>query len=285
MRFLGSERGQAHEGWYRLVAEHYDDLHDPGRASKAYPFLHDILRRHAPVRDVIDFACGTFALDWPLLRRGYRVVGRDRSDAMLRVARALVRRSGRPADVARGDMRTARVPGTFDAVLCLGTAFNYLTIPVDIRAALRNFHRHLRPGGILVLDLTNFDAWIREPMNARAEMDIRTADGRRTTIFAYNDQELERRIHHARFLTLVERGGRVDVLWSEAPLRIWSKRELADELARSGFQSVEWWGDLRLGAKYSPRKSPRLVSVSRRTASLRSQGDTTGSPSRKAGSR
>lgn len=265
VRFSGSERGRAHRGLYRTIADYYDHLYDPRRATKAYPFLHDLFRRRGPVHDILDVACGTFALDLPLLKRGYRVTGRDRSQEMIRVVRRNLQEAGRTADVGVGDMRTLGLDRTFDAVLCLGTAFNYLTAPRDVESAMRNFRRHLRPGGILVLDLTNFDAWIGKPQNVRAEVDYTDPDGTRIAIFAMNEQILAERMHIARFLTVVQRSRRFDVGFSEAPLRMWSRQELTGRLGRSGFRAVEWWGDLRLGTRYRRRVSPRLVTVSLRT--------------------
>ncbi len=264
VRFSGSERSQAHARWYRTVAEHYDHLYDPGRVTKAYPFLHDLFRRRGPVLDVLDVACGTFAVDLPLLRRGYRITGRDASAEMLRIARRRLRESGRSANLGRADMRSLRLEREFDAILCLGTAFNYLAESSDVRRALRGFRRQVRRGGLLVLDLTNFDAWIRNPQNARAEVDYRTPDGSRIAVFAFNDQDLPRSTHLARFLTVVQTGRGIDIRFDEAPLRIWTKGHLTEALQSQGFKPVEWWGDLRLGARYDRRRSPRLVSVSTR---------------------
>ena len=265
VRFLGSERSQAHAHWYRTVAAHYDHLYDPRRVTKAYPFLHDLFRRRGSVLEVLDVACGTFALDLPLLRRGYRITGRDASTEMLQIARRRLKESGRSADLGQADMRSLPLDREFDVVLCLGTAFNYLAKPTDVRRALRGFRRQLREDGLLVLDLTNFDAWIRNPQNTRAEVDYRAPDGTRIAVFALNDQDLARSIHLARFLTVVQTARGIDIRFDEAPLRIWTKDSLTAVLRGNGFEPVEWWGDLRLGARYDRRRSPRLVSVSTRT--------------------
>jgi SAM-dependent methyltransferase len=263
VRFWGSDRGAAaHARWYRTFAVHYDGLFVGQRAKTAYPFLHDLFRRRGPIADVLDVACGTFALDLPLLTRGYRVVGRDLSAAMLRVARDRLARTHRTADLGRADMRDLDLGRTFDAVLCLGTAFNYLASRDDATRALRGFRRHLRLGGLLVLDLTNFAAWIRRPQNARADVDYRSPDGARIAVFGFNDQDMAKGIHLARFLTAVERRGRIDVWFDEAPLRIWKKDDIRALLIGTGFAPAEWWGDLRLGARYSSSRSSRLVAVS-----------------------
>ena len=262
VRFSGSEHGKAHARWYRIIAEHYDRLYDPRRVTRASAFLRYLFHRHAIGRDVLDVACGTFAIDLPLVKRGYQVVGRDRSEAMIRVARRNLQTAGVTADVDRAEMQSLHLGRRFDALLCLGTAFNYLASSADVHKALRTFRDHIRPKGLLVLDLTNFDAWIRHPNNVRAEVDYRSVEGTKIAIFAFNEQDVRKGIHHARFLTVVQRRHRADIGFDEAPLRIWKKEELARALRAAGFRPLEWWGDLRLGAKYERSQSPRIVSVS-----------------------
>src|SRR5438046_8351293 len=109
-------------------------------------------RDRSPRRSLRDVWLGL-----PLLASGYHIVGRDLSPAMVDQARRALRSSRRRADVGRADMRTLNLGRTFDAVLCLGTAFNYLVEPAEIRTAMRVFRKHLRPGRILILDLTTFD--------------------------------------------------------------------------------------------------------------------------------
>ena len=262
VRFSGTEHGRSHARWYRTIAEHYDRMYDPERATRADAFLRHLFLRHAVGREVLDVACGTFAIDLPLVKRGYRVAGRDQSEEMLRVARRNLRTAGVTADVSRADMRSLRLGRRFDALLCLGTAFNYLASSADANKALQTFRDQIRPRGVLVLDLTNFDAWIQHPKNVRAEVDYQSVDGTRIAIFAFNEQDVGRRIHYARFLTVVQRRHRIDIGFDEAPLRIWKKAELAQALRAAGFRPLEWWGDLRLGARYERSRSPRIVSVS-----------------------
>src|SRR5256712_2866031 len=162
-------------------------------------------------------------------------------------------------------MRTRQLSREFDALLCLGTAFNYVTSPSDVRRTLAVFRRHLRGGGLLVLDLTNFDAWIRHPQNARAVVDHQAPDGTRVAIFAFNEQERRKKIHHARFLTVVQKGRKLDIRFDETPLRIWAKPELDRALRTARLRPAAWCGDLRLRSKYHPRPRPRPLSRCLRT--------------------
>ncbi len=265
VRFSGSEADRAHQGWFGRFAEEYDRLYDSAKRDReAFLFLHDLFRRHGPVRDVLDVACGTFSLDLPLVKRGYRVVGRDLSGPMLKVARRTLRAAGKDADLGIADMRQLALRRTFDAVLCLGTAFNYLATREDVRAALKAFRRHLRPGGLLVLDTTNFEAWIHDPKNASVEQDYSAPDGTRIAVFAFNDQDLPRGIHQARLISAVQRGRTLNLSYSEAPLRIWDQGQLGRSLESAGFRPIAWAGDLRLGSRYVRLRSRRLVAVAER---------------------
>jgi len=263
VRFSGASSEAAHADWYRAIADLYDAWANPAWTARTVEFLDRQFRRHG-VQDVVDVACGTFAIDLRLAKRGYEVVGRDLSPEMVRVGRRAARQADIPADVATGDMRTLRLGREFDALLCIGTAFNYLTEPRDVRMAFRTFRTLLRPGGLLVLDLTNFDAWIDDPMNARTEIDRRTPSGTRIAIFGFNEQTPAKTLHIARFLTVVQRGRSIDVRFDEAPLKVWSKEALSRALRTQDFRPVEWWGDLAVGARYRRKSSPWLVAVAKR---------------------
>lgn len=264
VRFSGSSSAAAHRDWYRAIAEHYDAFSRPDWNAHTRDFLDRLFRRRGPIADVLDVACGTFRIDLDLIRRGYRVVGRDLSPDMVRVGRRTLQRARVPADLAVGDMRTLHLGRTFDAVLCLGTAFNYLLEPADVRRAMKALRGHVRPGGLLVLDLTNFDAWIDDPMNARLEVDRRAFDGTRIAVFGFNEQSPGKMVHVARFLTVSQRGRDIDVRFDEAPMKVWSKATIGRALRTYGFRPAEWWGDLAVGARYRRKASPRLVVVATR---------------------
>jgi len=262
VRFSGASSGAAHREWYRAIADHYDGLANPLWTRRTVDFLDHLFRRHG-VANAVDVACGTFAIDLRLVKRGYEIAGRDRSPDMLRVGRRAVREAGVRTDLAVADMRSVRMNRRFDAILCLGTAVNYLVRPRDVRLALRSFRRLLNPKGLLVLDLTNFDAFIDRPMNVRAEVDYRAPDGTRVGVFGFNAQNPSKTVHIARFLTVIQRGREIRIGFDEAPLKVWRKEGIAGALAREGLRPVEWWGDLRVGSRYRRKNSPRLVVVAR----------------------
>ena len=98
-------------------------------------------------RSWLDVACGT-GRHLEFLRRSHAVVGVDRSREMLRLAR---RRLPGVA-LRRGDMRTFRLARRFDVVTCLFSAIGHLRSYPELRQAFTNFARHLRPGGLVMVE-------------------------------------------------------------------------------------------------------------------------------------
>ncbi len=104
----------------------------------------------APVRLVLDLGCGTGNHAIPLARRGYEVVGVDRSEAMLAEAR---RKAGSAVTFHRGDVRDVDLGRRFDAVLMMFAVLGYQRENADVLAALATARRHLRPGGLFLYDV------------------------------------------------------------------------------------------------------------------------------------
>lgn len=118
----------------------------------------DILRAEAPdARTVLDVGCGTGEHARHLgEEHGYDVAGLDVEPKLVELARQKYPQG----DFRQGDMATFELDGTFDAVLCLFGSIAYLRDLDAVEQALQRFRRHLRPGGIVVLEpWIDPDAW------------------------------------------------------------------------------------------------------------------------------
>lgn len=123
---------------------------DPGFIAARW--AESVLRDHRAGPDVLDLGCGTGRdAGWLHRAAGRTVTGLDSSEAMIRHAR-----THHPGpDYHVGDMRTFRLPGRFDAVLCLDSALLYCHTNEDLDALFGRLRRHLRPGGLLVAEMRN----------------------------------------------------------------------------------------------------------------------------------
>jgi SAM-dependent methyltransferase len=91
---------------------------------------------------------------------GYRVLGVDRSPAMLARARRLL---GPDAVLAQQTLPDLTIGGVFDAVISTFDGLNYLS-PDELGSTFAALSRRLRPGGWLVFDL-HTDAMMEFALN------------------------------------------------------------------------------------------------------------------------
>lgn len=119
-----------------------------------------IRERTDEARSLLDVACGT-GLHLSIWRDSFEhVEGVDVDPAMLEVAR---RRLGPDITLHRGDYTGFDLGRSFDAVTCMFSSIGYAHTPERLDAAMASMARHLRPGGVLVVEPWLQPAMIRPP--------------------------------------------------------------------------------------------------------------------------
>jgi SAM-dependent methyltransferase len=106
---------------------------------------------------VLELACGTGRVTWPIARAGVEIVGLDIEAGMLRTAES--KRGREPREVServrflRADMTDFSLGETFALAIIPFRAFQALLTPPAQRSSLASIRRHLRPGGRLIIDV------------------------------------------------------------------------------------------------------------------------------------
>ena len=149
---------------------------------------------HSPLRDaevawyadharsnggpILELACGTGRLLFALAERGHRMVGLDQCHAMLMLARQRLEAAEDAVRVrvrfVRGDMTAFQLRARFGLAVLADNSFRELGSAAHQESCLRSVHRHLTPGGRLVLAVRRFDpsrsdreipwsTWVRNP--------------------------------------------------------------------------------------------------------------------------
>ena len=137
-----------------LYASAYDTLHSDKDYESECDLFEGLFRELSTerVHRVLDLGCGTGGHAIPLARRGYAVVGVDRSEGMLARARdkAANEEPAGALSFRQGDIRTIDLGQMFEAALLSYAVLSYQLSDADVLLALRTARQHLKTGGLLL---------------------------------------------------------------------------------------------------------------------------------------
>src|SRR5436305_7179982 len=115
--------------------------------------VHSIIQEHKRTdgNDLLDVACGT-GLHAEVLRRWYTIEGLDLSESQLVIARK------RLPDVTfyHADMTNFDTGKQYDIITCLFSAIGELLEIEQVGSAISTMAKHLKPGGVLIVE-----PWLR----------------------------------------------------------------------------------------------------------------------------
>ena len=201
---------------------------------------------------LLELGCGTGRISLPLARSGVRLVGIDRSEAMLeraaRRARLLKARSGQKKPrlrLVRGDIRSLPFDdGRFGMVLAPYGVLQSLLRDRDLNATLESVGRVLRPGGLFGLDLVpDVPKW--KEYTDRIQMRGKAAGGAHLTLVESVSQDRRRRLTVFQQEYRVRRGRQVSVHPFTLTFRTLPVRGMIRRLNRAGFVIRAILGDYR----------------------------------------
>lgn len=214
-----------------------------------------------PGARILDAGCGNGRHALPLAHAGYEVVALDGSRLLLAAAQRAARGARRPRFVCGSYATLPFEPGSFDAVLCLGTALGYRGEDADL-AALREFRRVLAPGGRLVIETLHRD-----------ELGARLLEHEERRLASGGVLRFERRFDHAR--GVMRETQRLDDSTGDGSprsyeLRVYSELELARMLEEAGLPLIGRHGSL--ARQGEPSAATPLVLVAERDERRRPGG-------------
>ena len=134
---------------FKRTQAYYDAVYSWKDYAAETATLLEIIDGHFPdgAGALLDVACGTGA-HLELLRSHIPVEGVDLDPAMVAIARK--RNPGVSIHVA--DMAAFDLGRQFGVVICMFSSISYLEGEERLRDAIANFARHLRPGGLLLVE-------------------------------------------------------------------------------------------------------------------------------------
>jgi glycine/sarcosine N-methyltransferase len=134
-------------------AEYYDlfEMKNQKLYDSFVDFLEKLFTKNGS-RNVLDVTCGTGAQAIPLAKKGFKVLGSDIGQNMIRISK----KKGEGVSNLSfkiGDVRKTKF-GEFDAVISMLNSLGYLN-KSDFEKALLNINSNLKMGGLLIFDNTN----------------------------------------------------------------------------------------------------------------------------------
>lgn len=241
-----------------LAVDWYDHMYPGNLASTSVAgdvafYLAAARRARGPV---LELGSGTGRVALPLGRAGFMVTGVDISPTMLRIARrkaeALFPQV--PVRFVHGDMTRFSVPGKFALALIPFRAFQHVQTPEKQRACLTRVHRHLRPGGRLIVDLFDPRLSALEPDTGRKLWKFRSMrdafTGRRLKIICVSRKTdpINQIMQEVWEFVLRDRHGRLLRRQRDAITLRWTYRwEMSHLLELCGFKPVACYGDFHSG--------------------------------------
>jgi D-alanine-D-alanine ligase len=186
-----------------------------------------------PDLQILDLCCGQGRHALELARRGYQhVFGLDRSHYLINRARKLNRQVGASVQFREGDARKMRFKrDMFDVVIIPGNSFGYFESLKEDRRVLEEVKRVLKPGGRLLVDVTD-GQYMRENFEPRSWewIDKNYFVCRERSLSKSGDQLVSREV-----ITHVTRGVIADQFYAE---RLYTQQELTRLLSDIGFSDV-----------------------------------------------
>jgi glycine/sarcosine N-methyltransferase len=189
---------------------------------------------------VLDASCGIGTQAIGVALNGHTVHGTDLSPVSVERARREARAWGVAIAFGVADLRDLadQVGGTFDAVLSCDNALPHL-LDDDLRRAARGLFAKLRPGGLLIASIRDYDAILADPPRTTLPNVIDGPEGRRI-VFQVWDWAEDRRSYVLNLFVVRQAGGGWQTNCFETTYRALRRDELSKVLAEAGFEQIGW---------------------------------------------
>jgi glycine/sarcosine N-methyltransferase len=192
-------------------------------------------------RSILDCSAGIGTQAIGLALRGHEVHATDLSQRAIERARVEAARFGVPMTFGVADFRSLGegVKGTFDVVISCDNSLPHLLTGEDLLLAARNIRSRLRPNGLFLGSIRDYDRVLSERPDATMPSVVDAPEGRRIYFQAW-DWADDGRTYTVHLFLVGESDGAWETLHHKTRYRALLRDELADILREAGFQKVAW---------------------------------------------
>ncbi len=205
-------------------------------------FLASQMGRRGP-HSVLDCSCGIGTQAIGLALHGHQVHATDLSPVAVDCARREAADFDVIMDFAVADYRQldAAISNSFDVVLTCDNSIAHCLEDDDLAAALASMKTRLKPGGLLLLSIRDYDALVADKPCFTSEHVQDRPDGRRV-VFQVWDWASDGRSYRVHQFLIKESDGRHQLKHFETELRALRRDEVTVAVEAAGFEEVRWHG-------------------------------------------
>jgi glycine/sarcosine N-methyltransferase len=236
---------------YDKLAAHYHLIFENWEASmerQAAALISVLHRSGLTATDrILDCACGIGTQTLGLAKLGFQVSGCDLSPQAVERARLEAAHRGLNIEFSVANMLnlTGLVDSHFDAVICMDNALPHLESPEQLLQSAEQIWAKLRPGGVLMASLRDYDRLIDERPVVQGPS-FYSDQGRRRIVFQVWDWiDVRRYIFHLYITRELAEGWQT--FHTSCLYRVVRRYEVAAILKQARFKNVRWLTEAESG--------------------------------------
>lgn len=232
----------------------YDILYRDKDYQKESDFIESIFKKlNLAPKTILDLGCGTASHAFFLARRGYEVVGVDKSAQMLKIAKEKAKKAGVSIDFIQQDITKLNLRKKFDAAIAMFAVIGYQTSDCALTKAFKAAHQHLIPGGTFIFDCWHGPAVLADKPRECSKR-IFTADREEIIRSTIPKLDISKHIVKVNFKVQKLRAGKVIEETKESHLmRFLFPDEIVCFLKKAGFKTIKFHPFLNLDKAVSEK--------------------------------
>lgn len=239
----------AKEAFDKNYAAIYDLLYETKDYEGECDFLEAIFRKYNKnVKTILDLGCGTGGHMRILSKRGYQVVGIERSEYMLNLGKEKMKNENIAGEMIQGDICSFNIGRQFDAVVAMFAVMGYQQTNQQLALAFKTAFNHVKPSGIFI-----FDGWYGPGVLAdRPTRILKRIKKGNKEFLRYTDPVLDTESHtvEVKFKFWVEKDNHILSKDDEShTLRFFFPREVEYYLEVAGFKQVDFCPFMKVDQK------------------------------------
>jgi len=226
-------------------------------------FLRKIFKKYK-IKKILDVGCGTGRHTIELKKLGYSVEGIDLSKPLIEYAREKAKKQRLKMNFYVRDMRNFNLDRKYDAVIILFSTFLYMASNKDAISALQQVNKHLKRGGIVLIDVFYGYNRLVRGFKKRIVNTVKK-DNLKLVVEEINDLDEFNNLFYntVKYKRYIDGKELPVIKTKKLPLRIICPNDLELLLKCTGFKVVKFFGEYNF-KKLSETNKKRLIVLAKK---------------------